>query len=303
MPLAADRLEELDAFLLELNRAAAGGHPAAVPRRPRPGGQGRGQGRGLRPRHRGRQGRRGGDPQADRRALSRPRRHRRGVRRGSPGRRLRLGARPGRRHPGLHRRPAAVDHPDRPAPSKAARCSARSASPILGELLHRPRRRLAPDGARRTDAARPCAPAPSLTDAIIATTDADACFNAAELGAWTQLRAAARLARFGCDAYAYAMVAPGTMDLVVEAGLKSWDVEAAIPADRRRRRRRHRLDAAQPIGRDGGQMALAGDPACLDAALDFCYRRPRSKPSSRYPARRLEGFVARTPPGCRRSPG
>jgi fructose-1,6-bisphosphatase/inositol monophosphatase family enzyme len=43
------------------------------------------------------------------------------------------------------------------------------------------------------------------------------------------VRAAARLARLGCDAYAYAMVAAGTMDLVIEAGLKSWDIEAAIP--------------------------------------------------------------------------
>ena len=53
--------------------------------------------------------------------------------------------------------------------------------------------------------------------------------NGAELGAWTQVRAAARLARLGCDAYAYAMVAAGTMDLVVEAGLKAWDIDAAIP--------------------------------------------------------------------------
>jgi histidinol phosphatase-like enzyme (inositol monophosphatase family) len=68
-----------------------------------------------------------------------------------------------------------------------------------------------------------------LKDAIIATTDPDACFNAQERQAWLRLRAAARLARFGCDAYAYAMVAAGSIDLVVEAGLKSWDIEAAVP--------------------------------------------------------------------------
>jgi histidinol phosphatase-like enzyme (inositol monophosphatase family) len=105
-----------------------------------------------------------------------------------------------------------------------------------------------------------------LTDAIIATTDPEACFNGAELGAWRQLRAAARLARLGCDAYAYAMVALGTLDLVVEAGLKSWDVEAAVPV----------IEGAggmvtdwqgAPIGRHGGQMAIAGDRAVLDEAL------------------------------------
>ena len=105
-----------------------------------------------------------------------------------------------------------------------------------------------------------------LTHAVIATTDPEGCFNGAELGAWRQLRAAARLARLGCDAYAYAMVACGTLDLVVEAGLKSWDVEAAIPV----------IEGAgglvtdwrgEPIGRHGGQMAIAGDRAVLDEAL------------------------------------
>jgi fructose-1,6-bisphosphatase/inositol monophosphatase family enzyme len=110
---------------------------------------------------------------------------------------------------------------------------------------------------------RPC---PKLTDAVIATTDPEGCFNGAELGAWTQVRAAARLARLGCDAYAYAMVAQGTMDLVVEAGLKAWDIEAAIPV----------VEGAggivtdwrgQPVGSNGGQIAIAGDRAVLDEAL------------------------------------
>ncbi len=105
-----------------------------------------------------------------------------------------------------------------------------------------------------------------LTDAIIATTDPEGCFDGAELGAWRRLRAASRLARLGCDAYAYAMVAAGTIDLVVEAGLKSWDIEAAVPV----------LAGAggqvtdwlgAPIGRHGGQAAIAGDRALLDEAL------------------------------------
>ena len=107
---------------------------------------------------------------------------------------------------------------------------------------------------------------PRLTDAIIATTDPEGCFNDAELGAWRQVRAGSRLARLGCDAYAYAMVAAGTLDLVVEAGLQSWDIEAAIPViagagglttDWR----------GEPVGQQGGQVAIAGDRACLDQAL------------------------------------
>jgi len=107
---------------------------------------------------------------------------------------------------------------------------------------------------------------PRLTEAVIATTDAEGCFTGAEYGAWSQVRAAARVARFGCDAYAYAMAAMGSVDLVVEAGLKSWDIEAAVPL----------IEGAgglvtdwrgERLGREGGQMAIAGDRRCLEEAL------------------------------------
>ena len=128
--------------------------------------------------------------------------------------------------------------------------------------------RLVTRGGARPLQVRPC---PRLTDAIIATTDPEGCFTAAELGAWRQVRAASRLARLGCDAYAYAMVAAGTLDLVVEAGLKSWDIDAAIPViagaggfttDWR----------GEPVGQHGGQIAIAGDRACLEQALDALRR-------------------------------
>ncbi|MDB5467230.1 MAG: inositol monophosphatase family protein [Phenylobacterium sp.] len=135
----------------------------------------------------------------------------------------------------------------------------------LGELYigHAGGSRLISRGISRPLKVRPC---PRLTDAIIATTDPEMCFTGAELGAWTQVRAAARLARLGCDAYAYAMVAAGTMDMVIEAGLQSWDIEAAIPV----------IEGAgglvtdwrgQPVGDHGGQVAIAGDRACLEEAL------------------------------------
>src|SRR5262245_51339352 len=105
-----------------------------------------------------------------------------------------------------------------------------------------------------------------LNQGLIATPDPHACFDGSEMGAWRQVRAASRLARTGCDAYAYAMVAGGTLDLVVEAGLKNWDIEAAIPV----------IQGAggvvtdwrgAPLGQAGGQVAIAGDRALLDEAL------------------------------------
>jgi fructose-1,6-bisphosphatase/inositol monophosphatase family enzyme len=85
--------------------------------------------------------------------------------------------------------------------------------------------RLLRGGSETALAVRPC---PRLNDAVIATTDPDL-FTGAELGAWTPVRAAVRLARLGCDAYAYAMVAAGRIDLVAESGLKVWDWSALVP--------------------------------------------------------------------------
>lgn len=80
------------------------------------------------------------------------------------------------------------------------------------------------DGTRRL-LARGCE---RLGDAVIATTDA-AIFAGAESPAYESIRELARLARYGCDCYAYAMVALGTIDLVVETALAPWDVAALIP--------------------------------------------------------------------------
>ncbi len=99
--------------------------------------------------------------------------------------------------------------------------------PYLGELFIG-----SPSGARLlargTERALKTRPVSALTEATIATTSPDI-FTGAELGAWTQVRATARLTRYGCDAYAYAMLAAGHIDLVAESGLKPWDYTALIP--------------------------------------------------------------------------
>ena len=50
----------------------------------------------------------------------------------------------------------------------------------------------------------------------------------AEAEAFRRLSAEVRLTRYGMDCYAYALVAAGTVDLVVEAGLQAYDVQAPI---------------------------------------------------------------------------
>ena len=103
-----------------------------------------------------------------------------------------------------------------------------------------------------------------LTDAVISTTDPDI-FNGAELGAWTQVRATARLARLGCDAYAYAMVAAGKMDLVAETSLKPWDWSALVPIIEAAGGQVVNWRGAAPD--DNGQILAVGDARLIDQAL------------------------------------
>ena len=125
-----------------------------------------------------------------------------------------------------------------------------------------------PSGARllRSDADTPLAvrPCETLAEAVISTTDPDI-FDAAEGAAWTQLRGAARLARLGCDAYAYAMVAAGRMDLVAETSLKPWDWSALVPVIEAAGGRVVDWRGATPD--DDGRILAVGDPRLIAQAL------------------------------------
>ncbi len=122
--------------------------------------------------------------------------------------------------------------------------------------------RLMTRGENRPLKVRPC---PTLSSALIATTD-PAIFQGPEREAWRAVRAGAKLARLGCDAYAYAMVAAGTIDLVIETRLKAWDIDAAIPIIAGAGGLTTDWSGA-PVGPHGGRIAIAGDRACLNEAL------------------------------------
>lgn len=54
-------------------------------------------------------------------------------------------------------------------------------------------------------------------------------FAEGDIDRYRELESRVRLARYGFDCYAYAMVAAGHIDLVVESSLKSYDIAALIP--------------------------------------------------------------------------
>jgi myo-inositol-1(or 4)-monophosphatase len=68
----------------------------------------------------------------------------------------------------------------------------------------------------------------SLTEARLSTTD-PFLFTGPAGVAFERLRKAARTTRYGHDAYGYARLAAGTLDLVVECKLKPHDYAALIP--------------------------------------------------------------------------
>ncbi|MEO3384782.1 histidinol-phosphatase [Mesorhizobium sp. CAU 1741] len=67
-----------------------------------------------------------------------------------------------------------------------------------------------------------------LADALMCTTT-PTLFVDAKRVSYDNLESKVRLARYGTDCYAYAMLAAGHIDLVVETGLQPYDIVALVP--------------------------------------------------------------------------
>lgn len=103
---------------------------------------------------------------------------------------------------------------------------------------------------------RPCA---TLAEATLSATS-PAMFTGADLERYRRVEAGVKLVRYGYDCYAYCMLAAGHLDLVVEAGLKPYDIVALVPI----------IEGAGGVVTDwSGGMPEAGGSilACGDRAL------------------------------------
>jgi histidinol phosphatase-like enzyme (inositol monophosphatase family) len=119
-----------------------------------------------------------------------------------------------------------------------------------------------PGGRARRISTRACA---GLSTAILSTTSPDL-FTKTERAKFERVKARVRLTRFGGDCYGYCLLAAGHIDLVVEAGLKPYDVMALIPIIERAGGRITTWDGGRPEG--GGRIVAAGDPTLHAAALE-----------------------------------
>lgn len=115
----------------------------------------------------------------------------------------------------------------------------------------------APLGTRATEA---------LAEATLFTTFPEV-GTAEEGAAFRRVADRVKLTRYGMDCYAYALVAAGQVDLVIEAGLYPYDVHAPIAV----------IEAAGGIVTDwaggpahgGGRVLAAANPAVHAAALEL----------------------------------
>jgi myo-inositol-1(or 4)-monophosphatase len=103
-----------------------------------------------------------------------------------------------------------------------------------------------------------------LADALMMTTT-PFLFDPGDIERYRAVEAACRLTRYGYDCYAYAMVAAGQIDLVVESNLKSYDIAPLIPV----------IEGAGGIvttwdggsARDGGRIIAAANATLHEEAL------------------------------------
>ncbi len=128
------------------------------------------------------------------------------------------------------------------------------------------------NGERNPARARQCL---SVADAVISCTDPMSMFDGAEAGGFELLRAAARMTRLGMDAYAYGLLASGGVDLVIEAGLQTYDVCALIPVIEGAGGVVTDWTGAQKNAWRGGQIAAMGDDALRHETISALRRAAR----------------------------
>ncbi len=122
-----------------------------------------------------------------------------------------------------------------------------------------------PEGERKLQV-RDCA---GLSDAILFTTSPHL-FAGTEMDRYREIESQVRLFRYGTDCYAYALLAAGHIDLVVENGLKPYDVGGIIPVIEKAGGIITTWDGGRP--ENGGSIIAAGSQAVYDAAAAILRR-------------------------------
>jgi histidinol phosphatase-like enzyme (inositol monophosphatase family) len=109
-----------------------------------------------------------------------------------------------------------------------------------------------------------------LANAILFTTSPHI-FSGEDLSLYRSVEEKVRLFRYGCDCYAYVLLASGHIDLVVENNLKPYDVGALIPIIEQAGGIITTWDGGRPEA--GGNIIAAGSKAVYEEAMALLARR------------------------------
>ena len=110
----------------------------------------------------------------------------------------------------------------------------------------------------------------TLATAIACATTPEMFGDGAESAAFEAMRAHVRMMRLGTDCYGYAMLAMGQVDLVIEASLKPFDIQALMPLIRASGGVVTDWQGGDP--QNGGQVIASATPALHDEALALLAR-------------------------------
>lgn len=134
--------------------------------------------------------------------------------------------------------------------------------PVLGERFVG-----GPDGAFLGDLPLQTRSCPRLEEAVLYATTPDMFEPEMEMPAFRRVESRVKLRRFGGDCYAYCMMAYGLVDVIVEADMKPYDIQALIPV----------VEGAggivtnwegEPVWQ-GGRILAAGDRRVHEQALEL----------------------------------
>ena len=141
--------------------------------------------------------------------------------------------------------------------------------PFVGERFFSGEREafLRHGGTTRPMRTRAC---PALRDALLTASSPDLFTTAEERERFAALERAVRFRRFGGDCYNYCLLALGQIDLVVEAGLQTYDIMPLIPIIERAGGVVTTWDGGDASA--GGRILAAGDKRLHDAAMELLSR-------------------------------
>lgn len=154
----------------------------------------------------------------------------------------------------------------------------RSGTPVYG-MMHQPfiRERFTGDGRKATyrgpmgERALHVRPCGKLSEAVLMTTS-PLLMNQEERVAFGRVENVVRLSRYGGDCYAYCMLAAGHVDLVIECGLKPYDVVPLMPIITGSGGVVTTWDGGSATA--GGRIVAAGDRRVHEAAMALLNEKP-----------------------------